>query len=287
MNVSFFILAGGYGTRALPLSGYRAKPAFPLLGVPLLTRLTRLLLEGDYPLEKGWVNSHHQPQSIIDCLKSGWPVTTVFETTLSGSRVLRQALHDPDWTHLLIANGDVYCEIPVALLLAAAEKGDGALLVRSFDNKRCYRTLECAKGRFLKRGPMIRSGLMFTGVCLLSRKGVESIRSDNFFDDFENKPLDLGICQYDGLWLDFGDPWLYYSANMICLDRFQRPENELWSPGSVVQVGPEEIIRTILWPGSVIGTGVRLENCIVCDGVKAPPGEYSDGIWTGKGFVPF
>ncbi len=287
MKLNLFILAGGLGTRAAPLSEYRAKPAFPLLGIPLLTRVAGEIFEGSDAPEKGWINLHHQPDSVTACLRRDWPLKPLLETVLSGSRILNRSLEDEDWTHLLVINGDVYCDIPLRSLVTVAAGHDGALLVREFYREGVYRTLLSTAGRFDRRGLMAQKGMMYAGVCLLSRKVVRQIQSLNFFDDLEKVGFDLGICPYNGIWLDFGDPRSYYQANMTYLDCHSRSELELWSSESRIETDPESIKRTILWPDSVVKKGVYLENCIVCDGVSPDTGSYRNGIWTRTGFVSF
>jgi len=249
--------------------------------------MVRQVLDNKTLVEKGWINVHYLADSVRACLKQEWPITTLMEAELSGNRVLLEALSNTQWTHLLVINGDMYCDIPFKALFQASENRDGALLVRDIVTGSRYRSLECEVGQFLKRGPLAESGLMFTGVCVLSRKAVQKIQSKNFFDDFEQNRIDIGICHYNGLWLDFGDPLAYYLANISYLERFQRPGCELWSPESQVPLNPVSVDRSILWPRSVIRAGVRLKRCIVCDGVVLEKGDYSDGICTMDGFVPF
>ena len=66
----FFILAGGYGQRARPLSLEKPKPLFPLGGTPLI----RLLLAQVRTLGcgSGFVNLHHLAGQIRVCLAGAW-----------------------------------------------------------------------------------------------------------------------------------------------------------------------------------------------------------------------
>ncbi len=287
MNLQYFLLAGGYGTRAKPLSDHRAKPAFPLLGVPLLTRMVGQILDKTAAGCKGWLNVHHLPESVTACLRPDWPLTILHETRLSGTAILRQALRDEAWSHLLVVNGDVYCDIPLAEMIAGCRGRDGVLLVREFRDEAQYRTLQCRSGRFCRRGDTAGNGLMYTGLCLLNRATVARTVSMNFFDDFESRPVDLGLCPYSGLWLDFGDPRSYFDANIAYMRHFERSPRELWAPSARLEAGAFEPRQTILWPDSLIGPGLQLENCIVCDGLRPEPGEYRDGILTRSGFVRF
>lgn len=283
----FFILAGGYGTRARPLSSVRAKPAFPLAGVPLIRRMTDQMAAGELSLPRGWVNLHHLPETIRTVLNSAMPIKLVTEPVLTGSRVLTQALQDPDWSHLLVVNGDLFCRLPLKCLASELKDRDGLLLLRSPEADAQYRPLEVHQGRFVRRIAPGRPGPMFTGVSVLSRRAVSVIRSDNFFDDFERENLNIGTCFHPGLWLDFGAPRIYHQANLRFLDHENLPQSALWDPTAKIMGDPASVRRTILWPGARILQGTALQDCVVCDGVVPDVGEWREGVWTREGFSPF
>ena len=287
MELCYFILAGGYGTRALPLSASRAKAAFPLLGVPLLTRMAGQLEAMTGSGARGLVNLHHLPQTVVNCLKPEWQIELIYEKELSGSRILTAALAEGGWTHLLVLNGDVFCDIPLEALTSAAMHHDGALLVREFFAEGPYRVLKGQNNLFLKRGELSSAGMMFTGVGLFSRKLVTSMRETNFFDVLEKEGLDVALVPYKGIWFDFGDPRTYFSSNLRLMDNLNCPESMLWSSEARVLSDPDSVKRTIIWPNAVIQEGVHLSNCIVCDHVVPETGMYREGIWTQDGFFPF
>jgi glucose-1-phosphate thymidylyltransferase len=283
----FFILAGGCGIRARPLSAHRAKPAFPLAGIPLITRLIGQILGAGTPIPRGWVNVHHLPETIRAALNPAWPVTVIEEAVLSGSRVLTQTLEDPDWSHLLVVNGDLYCRIPLADLQTAVGDHDGLLLLRPQDEGGAYRSIGVRDGRFSQRLPGGEPGPMYTGICVLTRRAVAAIRSDNFFDGFERENVDLAVGFLDGLWLDIGDPRAYLEANLAFLQAEGLAPQALWSAGARVLGDPALVSRTALWPGCEIRPGTGLESCVVCDGVVPASGDWHQGVWAADGFHPF
>ncbi|MEI6614185.1 MAG: hypothetical protein WCL37_04750, partial [Chrysiogenales bacterium] len=61
--MKFFILAGGYGKRAEPLSLIKPKAVFPLNGIPLL-RLLLKQLQIQLGLE-GFINPHHLGEQVV------------------------------------------------------------------------------------------------------------------------------------------------------------------------------------------------------------------------------
>ena len=66
--VILFILAGGLGLRAEPLSRFKPKPAFPLNGVPLVTLLLEQLRH--LGCTQGFINLHHLGAQVASAAKS-------------------------------------------------------------------------------------------------------------------------------------------------------------------------------------------------------------------------
>jgi len=133
--VKFFILAGGYGRRAEPLSLIKPKPVFPLNGVPLLALLLRQLRAQN--CTEGFINLHHLGEQVIEAAGDDRGIRFIREKELSGSRVLRQALpFFSDW--LLAINGDTFLDIPLAGMLEKAAATDG------MESCWCARTLRGA-----------------------------------------------------------------------------------------------------------------------------------------------
>ena len=64
----FFILAGGYGERAKPLSLIKPKPIFPVNGQPLIRIMLKQLK--DIGLKKGLINLHYMPEKIKKNIKN-------------------------------------------------------------------------------------------------------------------------------------------------------------------------------------------------------------------------
>ena len=90
----FFILAGGYGKRAQPLSLLKPKPLFPLGGRPLIQILLNQLQEKG--LGEGFINLHYKPEPLRICVEetiknTGSPmIHFLYEDTLSGSRIIKK-----------------------------------------------------------------------------------------------------------------------------------------------------------------------------------------------------
>jgi mannose-1-phosphate guanylyltransferase len=227
-NCKFFILAGGYGKRAQPLSLIKPKPLFPLNGTPLIQILLRQLQERG--LREGFINLHHMPQPLRQYVQKiieppGSPVIHFFyEKDLSGSRILKEAAgHMTDKDLLLVVNGDSFLEIPVEEMLdkILREQPDGILLVRKNKEKDPqYKIILTKEDRFVGRRIFTggrepgKGPLMYTGISLFNKNLVQAIDEINFFDMLEKSDFNIKICNYTGPWLDIGDPESYFESDV-------------------------------------------------------------------------
>ena len=64
----FFLLAGGYGKRAQPLSLIKPKPLFTLGGKPLIFIILKQL--NDMGIHSGFVNLHYKSKDLKESLKN-------------------------------------------------------------------------------------------------------------------------------------------------------------------------------------------------------------------------
>ncbi|MCU0236328.1 MAG: NDP-sugar synthase [Acidobacteria bacterium] len=284
--MKYFILAGGYGKRAEPLSRCKPKPAFPLGGVPLIA----LLLDQLRALgcAAGFVNLHHLGDQVVAAAGDGGGVRFIREERLSGSRVLSQAL--PFFSRQLLAlNGDTYLEIPLAELQrrAADPRLDGVLLARS-DRSGRYARLICAGDDFQESAapaPAGQEALMYAGAALFKRSAVAKIDEDNFFASIRRHRLRFQVVRYDGIWLDIGTPASYFQANWEYMAHRAQTGGNALSPG--VTISPAaRVQRSVLWEDTRVGPGASLDSCIVTNGVELGDAAHSGRIVTPGGTFP-
>jgi NDP-sugar pyrophosphorylase family protein len=264
--VKFFILAGGYGKRAVPLSLVKPKAVFPLNGIPLL----RLLLEqlrAQHGLE-GFINPHHLGDQVVQAAGHGGGVDFIFEKELSGSMVLRQALpffHDC----LLAVNGDTFLEIPVPMLLKNISDPavDGALLVRH-DPSGSYAGLRCEGDFFADVSqPNHKSGVMYAGVALFKKSALEKIDDVNFFNSISSHRLHFKTVFHNGIWLDIGTPESYLRANHAYQAHVHDGHSNSLSENVVISP-LAQAEKSVLWENTRLGAGVSLSECIVTGNVE-------------------
>ncbi|MBU4268116.1 MAG: NDP-sugar synthase [Acidobacteria bacterium] len=281
--MKFFILAGGYGHRAEPLSLIKPKPVFPLNGMPLLTLLLQQLRAQDW--SEGFINPQHLGEQVV-AAADGYGIHFIREKELSGSRVLRQALpFFTDW--LLAVNGDTFLEIPLTGLLekTTATDVDGVLLVRP-DHTSNYAGLCVDVDGFLESdGPQPGSGLMYAGVALFRKKAVEKIDEANFFKSIQKNRLRFQTVLYDGIWLDVGTPEMYFQANWEYKTYCSDPQPNAFSGN--VEISPaSRVEKSVLWENSRIGPGVHLSECIVTGNLRLENTSHSGQIISQQGVFP-
>jgi len=287
----FFILAGGYGKRAQPLSLIKPKPLFPLNGKPLIKILLDQLKEKG--LHQGFINLHHMPRPLRQCVEEmieppGSPVIKFFyEKNLSGSRILKDAArHMRDTDLLLVVNGDSFLEIPIEEMLEKIikEQADGILLVRENKEKDPqYKIILTKDNRFIGRkiftgslGPG-KGPLMYTGISLFNRNVVKAIDEINFFDMLEKSDFNIKTCIYNGPWLDIGDPESYfvsdakYKKHLGINNSNSLSENVFISPDSKVE-------SCIIWENTNIKNKSVIKNCIVTGNVSLDNVYYENKI---------
>lgn len=120
LQMNGFLLAAGRGTRLRHLTEHCAKPALPVAGLPMLAYSLSLFYQAG--VKKLAVNTHHCPQTITEILdraENPWQLKVSHETELletgGGVKKCEAFLNDDT---VLLANGDVVCDVDAANLLA-------------------------------------------------------------------------------------------------------------------------------------------------------------------------
>jgi mannose-1-phosphate guanylyltransferase len=266
-DIKFFILAGGYGKRARPLSLVKPKPIFPLHGTPLIN----ILLNGIKKIgfREGFINLHYQPEAIRDCIGNnpGLTIKYLYEKQLSGNKILKQAAGDMDeW--MFVLNGDVFIEvakIPIETMVRELieTRADGALLLRKNKNP-AYKSVITEKGFF--KGTEINKGgesLMYTGAALFRKKTIEKINDIRLFDTLEKHPFKVKIYIYEGLWLDIGTPRLYFDSNSRYKNHIKKDSALNSFSGNVTITTESTVENSIIWENTRITGNSTISNCII------------------------
>ena len=311
------ILAAGLGTRMAPLARELAKPALPVLDVPVILRLARTLAAQG--VERLVINTHAHPDSLRRALDgASVAIDWVHEAELRGSgggvRGARALLEGGPF---LVLNGDMCLDLDVAALLARHRERGAllTLLVREDERKRDFGSIGYdAEGdvrRITERIDLGRekySGL-FAGVQLMEPAILSRMPALERFEIIPEVWLPLlragervaSVCQAHGArWWPVGSPRELLDANRAALaseapspapERRAAVSGEVVGPvwigaGATIERGARVGPRAVVSAGATVGVGARLEDALALPGARVAPGTdlrravaFGDEVW--------
>ena len=299
-----FLLAAGYGTRLRPLTWATPKPMVPLCNRPLVAWAVESLLRAG--VDEVIVNLHHLPEPIERFLRERYAgrveLHFSFEQEILGTggalRRVRGLLERAG--EFLLANGDTV-QFPRWDDLVAARRdaaATAALTLRHPPANDLFTAVWLEDGRITGFGRGRGEPLMFSGAHALSSEILRFFPDREVFGivDRVYEPLleaggTLAAIVDDGLWFDVGTPARYLAANAALLEAMRSglagvPEGSSLQGTSVIEgsaraaasvarssVGPRSVVEgevrsSLIWSDCRIGPSVRLERCIVTEGVE-------------------
>jgi NDP-sugar pyrophosphorylase family protein len=283
------VLTAGLATRLRPLSLVRAKAAMPVAGEPLVRRILRQLRTAD--VTDAVLNLHYLPHTITrvvgDGADLGVRVRYSWEMPVLGSAGgPRLALSLIGSSPFLIVNGDTLADIDIARLITAHRLSDALItmaVVPRTEPERYGGIRVDDEGIFTgvtKRG-VDDDSFHFVGVqvaetdafaALPSGKSVESV-SDLYLRLAREVPGSVRVHICEGEFFDIGTADDYLRTSLTLSAREGRANGD----GARTRVDPAAHVHdSILWDDVSVGAGVRLERCIVTDGVAIP----ADTTWS-------
>ncbi|MCK4888970.1 MAG: NDP-sugar synthase [Candidatus Aminicenantes bacterium] len=276
----FFILAGGFGKRAEPLTNSLPKPLFPLDGIPLLGIIARQLT--GFGLERGFINVHHLAPLITNFPLPGLDITYLEEEELSGNRILSTISSDKD-KYTLVINGDTFLDIPYYKLFREMDENNsaGVILVRKKDGP--YSSIITRGNDFLRRdkNPEV-TDLMYTGVSIFRSDFLKELSRENLFDSLEASGKSIRVLEYGGLWLDIGSPENYFLSNEIFRESEGKSSGNSVSEGvSITQEA--EVTNSIIWSDTKISGDTVIRDSIVTGGLFIRSGTFIKKVITMEG----
>jgi mannose-1-phosphate guanylyltransferase len=300
MPISSLLLAAGRGERLRPLTDRTAKPALPLLDLPLGAFGLAALLRDSPPVA---VNVSHLPDSVAKALEvvaGGFELLTEPQPLGSGGTVgdLRERVDQ----RLVTYNADFLADLSVAAMIEAHE-GAGAPATAAVELVDGGADLELDDGRVAsfinRREHPDRAGARFLGAAVIERDALNLIPERRPVGLAEGllRPLaehgELDVFVHDSYALDVGTPRAYLRASLDLLSG-KGPEPPLPWPGEIVEVdgshayvGPgSNVPRETLGPGAIVlrgasaARGARLERAIVWPDERVPVGkQVLEAIW--------
>jgi mannose-1-phosphate guanylyltransferase len=310
------LLAAGLGTRMAPLAASCAKPALPVLDVPVILRLAKLL--ASQGIARIVANVHAHPESLRRALADApLPVDWLQEPTPrgSGGGILgaRALLDGPE--PFLVVNGDMCLELDVAALLAS-HRDAGALAtlaLREDPRKREFGSIGydhdghvCRITERIDLGNEKGSGL-FIGVQVMSPAIWRRMPDRPAFEiipDVYVPALRDGITLATwrqpaaATWWPVGTPRELLDANLDALaalgagiDPAARVSGEVQQPvwigaGAEVASGARVGPRAVVSRGAVIGAGAVLRDSLALPEARVAAGAvleravaFGDEVW--------
>ena len=301
------ILAAGLGTRMAPLARACAKPALPVLDVPVIARLVRALAAAG--VERAIVNTHAHPESLRSALsESPLPIDWLSEPAPrgSGGGILgaRNLLGGQE--SFLVVNGDMCLELDFRALLAQ-HRASGALAtlaLRADSRQREFGSIGYDREGHVCRitdridfGSEKASGL-FIGVQVMSpeifarmppREAFEIIPDVYLPALRDGASIATWLQRESDAWWPVGTPRELLDANLAALRHevgadsvhtapSARVEGRVTGPawigaGARVEAGARVGPQAVVSAGAIIRGGVRVEASLVLPGAEPAAGE--------------
>lgn len=236
-NIKAVIMAGGKGTRLLPLTQNLPKPLMPVLGKPVIYYIIQLLLS--YEIKDIAITLMHMPQMIIDKVNSYYPLNFNYFIedkplgTAGSVRAAKEWLNDNPF---IVISGDALTNLEIKKLYDAhlQSGADITMAVKEVDNPSLYGVIKTNEDGFVKefvekpKNNEIDSNLINCGIYVINPEILRYIPKDTMFDfakDLFPIILDKGKKIYahklEKYWCDIGCIDEYFRANMDMLNGVQ------------------------------------------------------------------
>ena len=293
------LFAAGRGERLRPLTERLAKPALPLLDIPL----GAWGVEALSALRPTVVNASHLFRSVVDALGSRGDGVRFFveEPEPFGTGGTLAALSAEFADTFVCWNADMLTDLDAQELVETHERlgGPATIAVRGTTSHADFRVEGNRVVQLIDRRTESRAGHQYLGAAVFEKEVPSLLPEDRPLGLTYGllKPLlereELGVHVHDGYWIDVGTFDRYLRATLdVLLERGPQPPRPI--PGEIVQVeggrayvGPgASIERGSLGPGAIVlagasvGRGARLEHSIVWQNEEVPAhAHHKDGVW--------
>jgi NDP-sugar pyrophosphorylase family protein len=273
------VLAAGLGTRLLPLTLCRAKPAMPYRNRPLICYcLEKLAAVG---AGQAMINLHHLPDSVrravsgarIDSMRIDYSLEPEILGTAGALNPVRDWLGEEPF---LLVNGKIVFDFDLNAAVQYHHQS-GALatlvVVDSISGDQFNPVFVDPSGMVTgfgkTAGERLPSGYVFTGIHVLDSRIWRFIPASGFSDmvkDVYTRALNCGeniACYHaTGNWLEFSTLERYWRLNVEATGTSIGVDSKL-SPSA-------RLLNSVVWDNVSLGDGCLLENCVIADNVLVP-----------------
>lgn len=321
-RIKAVIMAGGEGTRLFPMTERMPKPLVPVLGIPVMSHMLRLLYENG--VREAAVTLKYRAYDILDYYRthdtSGVRLYFFTEEEPRGTAGGVKSAADFLDSDFIVVSGDAVCDFSLAEAMRFhREKRARATIVTAkksvpleLGGVVCHANGEVA--RFVEKPSWRRvlSDRVNTGIYVFARDILSEIPEDVFCDfsrDIFPGLIGRGLYGFaaDGYWCDVGSLDAYYECNLDALhgrigglprvseESFIHSDAAIASGGCVrggsvvgaVRISAGAVVEgSILMDGVKIGRGAVVRSSIVCrDAVVGDYAVVKKGSVVGEGSV--
>ncbi len=288
------VLAAGFGTRLVPLTLFRAKPAIPFLNRPVIQYSLEMLHRAG--IDQVVVNLHHLPDTVRKAVEDGFPgVTYSYEPEILGTggamAKVRDFLREDDF---VVCNGKIYFEEGLAAVLSFHRESRAlvTLVLVPFDQNPGFNPVFLDPDHHVKGfGPRYRAEpgdapFVFTGVHVLSPEILDRIPdgpSDSVRDLYvqlirEGKRVRGFVSQ--AYWCEVSTPSRYLEKSFEVIRR-EGWENDVIAAGNSKVHPSAEVRHSIIWDQVTIGERANLNQVIAVGNITVPAGaQFANAILT-------
>jgi len=303
--VRAMILGAGLGARMRPLSNLVAKPALPILGLPVVATLLELL--GHHGVNEVLINTHHLGESIKEAVSRFAPpdldVSWSEEPRLlgTGGGIRRAADFLKKTETSLVLAGDMLLDLDLsAAVQRHRDRGCRvSLLLRRDARLARFGTIGIDRGNVVRRvgqradlGDEVDAGV-FLSARILSRQAFDDLPESEVFEDLSDwflPRLQAGHRDIEGqiletaecVWEPVGTPQEYLRTNL------QPPELSYLAPSEMLRrSGTRTVGDVVVGSGSRVPVTAQLERCVVWENESVPENlKAVDGVFACGTFYP-
>jgi mannose-1-phosphate guanylyltransferase len=274
------VLTAGLGTRLQPLSSVRAKPALPVAGTPLVSRILQWLKRSG--IERVVLNLHHRADSITsivgDGSRFGIDLRYSWETSILGSaggpaRAIPLLQSD----RFLIVNGDTLADVDLDGLVAQHLDTNAQVTMALVDGREGYNGVIASANGVVRGFGREPGAFHFIGIQAVNASvfsGVSpDVKSETVHGIYPSliasRPEAVRMFHTGVEFFDIGSPRDYLETAATLAAREGVP---LDRGHDCVVAADASLGNTILWDRVRVGAGATLTDCVVADDVVVPAG---------------
>jgi mannose-1-phosphate guanylyltransferase/phosphomannomutase len=232
-DIKAIIMAGGRGTRLMPLTQNLPKPLMPILNKPVIYYIIQLLIS--YDIRDIAITLMHMPETIIDSVNSYFPLNFHYfieDEPLGTAGSVKAA---KDWLNdnpFIVISGDALTNLDLRKIYDDHLKSgaDITMAVKEADNPSLYGVVKTDKDGFITefiekpKGGEYISNLINCGIYIINPGILKYVPKNSMFDFAKDlfpiilrKGKKIFTHKIDKYWCDIGCIEEYFRANMDML----------------------------------------------------------------------